>query len=160
MSKSLWPLLLLTLTACAPKVSTEVVTQTLRAGDLEVSLSAPQWVTRQDFYPVKVTYTNRGEQTAEFFDPLDCSFLGVEGVDQKVSPNREVACSTKPAPVVKLAPNEVHSGVSQGVIAGLPKGRYRIASQDLQALGPSQQMGPNESKRAKFTPQPILFEIR
>ena len=52
MTRKLWPLLLLTLTACGPKVSPEVVTQTVRVGEFEVQLSAPQWVKRQEFYPV------------------------------------------------------------------------------------------------------------
>ncbi len=100
MCRRLLPLLLLSLTACAPKVSGEAATQTMRAGDLEITVSAPKWVTRQEFYPLKVTYTNKGKRTLNLSDPLDCAYIwGAEQIESGKAPKPRTtyACPTIPA---------------------------------------------------------------
>lgn len=131
----LWPLLLLSLTACAPKVSDGAATQTMRAGDLEITVSAPKWVTRQEFYPLKVTYTNTSSKAVELSDPFSCGHLQVQdAVTGKVlKPPRQTnyGCFTD-LTMLTLAPGQSHSGAFSGIIEKYPTGSYRIAPEQLQ----------------------------
>lgn len=161
--KRLWPLLLLSLTACAPKVSGEAVTQTMRAGDLEITASAPKWVTRQELYPLKVTYTNKGKKTLKFFDPLDCAYIwGAKQLEsgKVLEPKRNYACPTITASLKTLAPNESYTGEFSAIISGYPAGEYRITPKQLQQLSPSDYRV--KAARLPLTPPPqeIRFQIR
>lgn len=163
MCRRLLPLLLVSLTACAPKVSGEAATQTMRAGDLEITVSAPEWVTRQEFYPLKVTYTNKGKRTLNLSDPLDCAYIwGAEQIESGKAPKPRTtyACPTIPAALKTLAPNESHAGEYHVIISGYPAGEYRLTPEQLRQLSPAEYRA--KAARLPLTPPPqeIRFQIR
>ncbi len=149
----MWPLLLLSLTACGSKVSIEAVTQTLRAGDLEITVTSPKWVTPQEFYPLKVSYANKSDRAVEFSDPFHCPLIWNvedETSGKVLEPKSNHACRTDMPPNKVLGPGENYSGEFKAIISKYPKGQYRIAPQQLQ-------MQLHSSQRAL---QPIQFQIR
>lgn len=165
--KRLWPLLLLSLTSCAPKVSGEAVTQTMRAGDMEITVSAPKWVTRQEFYPLKVTYTNKGKQTLKLSDPLDCAYIW--GAEQRESgkvpePLGNYGCPSIPAPMKTLAPGESYAGEYHVIISGYLADEYRLTPEQLRQLSPlNYHAGDIKAGYGQpLTPPPkeIRFQIR
>lgn len=165
--KRLWPLLLLSLTACAPKVSGEVVTQTMRAGNLEITVSAPERVTRQELYPLKVTYTNRGKQSVEFSDPFHCSLIwDVQEVNsgKPLEPLGNYGCTADIPALKKLAPDESYAGEFSAIISGYPAGEYRITPEQLRQLSPlNYHAGDIKAGYGQpLTPPPkeIRFQIR
>lgn len=169
MSKSLWPLLLLTLTACASRVAEGGTDQTLRAGDLELTVTAPAWVGRQELYPIQVTYTNQGKQAVEFSDPFHCSMIWnvqevTSGAPLKPAGQSNFGCTANIPPLKTLEPNESYAGEFSAIISKYPAGQYRITPEQLQSLRPvNYRAGTvHEGYGPALTPapQPTLFEIR
>lgn len=169
MRRSVWPLLLLGLTACTPKVAPPGTDQTLRAGDLEITVKAPQWVTRQELYPLQVTYTNRGTLPAEFSDPFHCGMIWdvqevTSGKAPKPSGQTNYGCTADIPPLRTLAPNESYAGEFRAIISRYPKGEYRITPQQLRVLSPlnyrAGEVREGHGPALTPAPQEIRFEIR
>lgn len=167
MSRRLSLLLLLPLAACTSKVSPNGTHQTMRAGDLEINVTAPEWVRRQELYPLKVTYTNPGQQAVEFSDPFHCPMIwGVEEVKSGKVPKpvgqTQYGCTTDAVPPKLLAPGESYAGELRGIISKYPAGVYRLTSQRLRQLRPTVRVGKDKWQTPEFTPpvQEIRFEIR
>lgn len=158
----------LALTGCGPKVAGEGAAQIFRAGEIEVRLTAPAWVTRQEFYPLGVTYTNRAAQPVEFSDPFHCSFIwNVEEASSGEVPQppgqSNYGCTTDIPPLKTLAPGESYAGEFRAIIGKFPRGNYRIAPEDLGGLRLlNLRVGGGERRAPEFTPAPqeIRFEIR
>ncbi len=169
MSRRLCLLLLLPLAACAPKVSPQASKQTLRAGDLEITVTAPRWVTRQELYPLSVTYTNKGQQRVEFSDPFHCPMIwGVEEAQSGKVPEpkgqTQYGCTTDMPEMKILAPGESYAGGLRGIISKYPAGEYRISPGPLNTLRPLNYRAGKVRKGngPTLTPQlqPIRFQIR
>lgn len=152
-------LLALTLTGCQPQVSSEVQTQTLRLGELQIRLDAPLWVSRQSFYPLKVTYSNLGSEPLNIGDPFGCSFIW-RVVDVKTGevpkPDRQTnyGCTMEGRAPTMLGAGESLSGTMGGIIDRFPKSEYRLGAETWQAVAGKdwRQLSPK--------PQEVRFEIR
>ncbi|MFC6591420.1 hypothetical protein ACFP81_04940 [Deinococcus lacus] len=136
-----------------------MTTQTLRLGDLQIRLDAPQWVSRQSFYPLGVTYTNLGTQPLGMADPFDCGLVWRvvdEATGQVPRPKRQTnyACTMDGKAPITLAPGETHSGTVGGIIDRFPRGHYRLGAETWQVVAGQYWRG------LKPTPQEIRFEIR
>lgn len=143
----------------APKASWAVNRQTVSAGDLQIELAAPLWVTERRFYPLKVTYTNLGSAPVEIMDPFHCPYIWqVEDVKTGKVPEPErqtnYACTTEARAPTILGAGESLSGRLSGIIDRFPKGEYRLGAETWQAVA------GKDWRKLSPKPQEVRFEIR
>ena len=144
--------------------------QTVRVGDVQVKLQAPQWVWNRKLYPLKVTYTNVGDAPVEMMDPSQCPYIWqVEDASTGIVPQPERAvgygCTTEFRAPILLGPGESLRVTKKAIVDGFPKGEYRIPAEVLpvhsEYRSPTKPL-PMQPRVEEVHPKPqeVRFELR